>query len=106
MWLGNSRLCMEYPRLFALENDKECKVATKLHGPFESSFRRNVRGGIESSQLSHILGDLESVVLSNAEDRRLIVVFAFVDLVEPRSIIASCFNGREKSDLYSRRASS
>ncbi|GJV02090.1 RNA-directed DNA polymerase, eukaryota [Tanacetum coccineum] len=69
MWLGNSRLCMEYPRLFALENDKECKVATKLHGPFESSFRRNVRGGIESSQLSHILGDLESVVLSNAEDR-------------------------------------
>ncbi|GJY42070.1 RNA-directed DNA polymerase, eukaryota [Tanacetum coccineum] len=69
MWLGNSRLCMEYPRLFALENDKDCKVATKLHGPFESSFRRNVRGGIESSQLSHILGDLESVVLSNAEDR-------------------------------------
>ncbi|GJY87143.1 RNA-directed DNA polymerase, eukaryota, partial [Tanacetum coccineum] len=66
MWLGNSRLCMEYPRLFALENDKECKVATKLHGPFESSFRRNVRGGIESSQLSHILGDLESVVIRYA----------------------------------------
>nr|GEX58751.1 hypothetical protein [Tanacetum cinerariifolium] len=69
LWIGDSRLCLAFPRLYALENNKDCTVAVKMNGTFVSSFRRDVSGGLESTQLSQLLDLLDSVVLSNLDDR-------------------------------------
>nr|GEY18060.1 RNA-directed DNA polymerase, eukaryota [Tanacetum cinerariifolium] len=44
LWIGNTRLCHKFPRLFALDVNKEGTVASKLSVPLSSSFRRDVRG--------------------------------------------------------------
>ncbi|GJU54666.1 RNA-directed DNA polymerase, eukaryota [Tanacetum coccineum] len=64
-WIGDSLLCLLFPRLYALENNKECSVAEKMQG----SFRRSVRGGVESQQLEQLQVLIESVMLSSADDR-------------------------------------
>ncbi|GJT61995.1 RNA-directed DNA polymerase, eukaryota, reverse transcriptase zinc-binding domain protein [Tanacetum coccineum] len=69
LWIGNSRLCLAFPRLYALENNKDCTVAVKMNDPFVSSLRRDVRGGVEFTQLSQLLVLLDTVVLSNMDDR-------------------------------------
>nr|GEV74565.1 RNA-directed DNA polymerase, eukaryota, reverse transcriptase zinc-binding domain protein [Tanacetum cinerariifolium] len=69
LWIGDTRLCHKFPRLFALDVNKEGTVASKLSVPLSFSFRRDVRGGAESEQLSQCLNILGSVVLSNSEDR-------------------------------------
>ncbi|GJY55910.1 RNA-directed DNA polymerase, eukaryota [Tanacetum coccineum] len=68
-WIGDSCLCHKFPRLFALEVDKECNVDVKLNALVTSSFRRAVRGGVESSQLALMQDILRSVSLTNSEDR-------------------------------------
>nr|GEW19668.1 RNA-directed DNA polymerase, eukaryota [Tanacetum cinerariifolium] len=69
LWIGDSRLCLAFPRLYALKNNKDCTLAVKMNGTFVSTFRRDVRGGLESTQLSQLLDLLDSVVLSNSDDR-------------------------------------
>nr|GEX07109.1 putative RNA-directed DNA polymerase, eukaryota, reverse transcriptase zinc-binding domain protein [Tanacetum cinerariifolium] len=69
LWIGDSRLCTKFPRLYALENYKECTVAVKVSNDFVSSFRREVRGGVESEQLSQLLDFLGTVVRFPTEDR-------------------------------------
>ncbi|GJZ18722.1 RNA-directed DNA polymerase, eukaryota [Tanacetum coccineum] len=59
----------KFPRLYALDINKECTVADKMVASFTSSFRREVRGGAESLQLTQILDLLGTVILSNMEDR-------------------------------------
>ncbi|GJT66356.1 RNA-directed DNA polymerase, eukaryota [Tanacetum coccineum] len=56
-------------RLYALENNKECSVAVKMQGEIDSSFRRHVRGGVETQQLENIQDLVRSKVLSNVDDR-------------------------------------
>ncbi|GKA34396.1 RNA-directed DNA polymerase, eukaryota [Tanacetum coccineum] len=68
-WIGDSLLKHSFPRLYALEENKDLSVANKIHAPITSSFRRPVRGGVESQQLDHLLELLGSVILSNMEDR-------------------------------------
>ncbi|GJZ35159.1 RNA-directed DNA polymerase, eukaryota [Tanacetum coccineum] len=68
-WLGDSPLCVKYPRLFALEMDKHASVESKLHSSVSNSFRRMVRGGIEQHMLVDLHTMLESVSLSNSNDR-------------------------------------
>ncbi|GKF52421.1 hypothetical protein Tco_0159331, partial [Tanacetum coccineum] len=58
-----------FPRLFALDTEKDISVAGKLQSPLVYSFRRNVRGGIEEQQLEHLVALLDSVILSNSNDR-------------------------------------
>ncbi|GKC54374.1 RNA-directed DNA polymerase, eukaryota [Tanacetum coccineum] len=53
-WIGDSHLGVLFPRLYALENNKECSVAEKIQGSLLGSFRRLVRGGVESQQLEHL----------------------------------------------------
>ncbi|GKA43110.1 ovarian tumor, otubain [Tanacetum coccineum] len=60
--LNRALLLKWFSRLYALEVDKECNVAVKMNAPVTSSFRRAVRGGVESSQLSHILDILGSAL--------------------------------------------
>ncbi|GJZ90989.1 RNA-directed DNA polymerase, eukaryota [Tanacetum coccineum] len=50
-WIGDAPLHSIFPRLFALELDKNITVAAKLNSEVDSSFRRSARGGIETYQL-------------------------------------------------------
>ncbi|GKE19904.1 RNA-directed DNA polymerase, eukaryota [Tanacetum coccineum] len=68
-WFGDIPFCVKYPRLFALELDKQVSVESKLLSSMESSFRRNVRGGIEQHMLEELTSTLETVSLSNSCDR-------------------------------------
>ncbi|GJY40382.1 hypothetical protein Tco_0427652 [Tanacetum coccineum] len=63
------KLKLSFPRLFALEVNKDCSVADKLNAPFTASFRRQTRGGPEAQQLEQLTNLLDSVSLSNMEDR-------------------------------------
>ncbi|GJV84834.1 hypothetical protein Tco_1524732 [Tanacetum coccineum] len=62
-WFGDIPFCVKYPRLFALELDKQVSVESKLLSSMESSFRRNVRGGIEQHMLEELTSTLETQVL-------------------------------------------
>ncbi|GKD41149.1 RNA-directed DNA polymerase, eukaryota, partial [Tanacetum coccineum] len=69
VWNGDTQFCSLFPRLFALENNKNCSVAEKLQGSITLSFRRSVRGGVESQQLEALQDLLGSVILSDSIDR-------------------------------------
>ncbi|GKD16398.1 RNA-directed DNA polymerase, eukaryota [Tanacetum coccineum] len=58
-------VCMLFPRLYALDNSKDCTVASKLQGDLAHSFRRPVRGGVEADQLDNIMEMVQSKVLSD-----------------------------------------
>nr|GEX77529.1 RNA-directed DNA polymerase, eukaryota [Tanacetum cinerariifolium] len=62
-------LCLKFPRLFALELDKDALVAVKMVGSLDHSFRRTVRRGMEQQQMSDLILILESVSLSTSQDR-------------------------------------
>ncbi|GJV88518.1 RNA-directed DNA polymerase, eukaryota [Tanacetum coccineum] len=69
VWIGDNSLSSVFPRIFALENNKSCSVADKLHDGLVRSLRRQVRGGVESQQLSLLHDLISSTLLSNVEDR-------------------------------------
>nr|GEW01978.1 RNA-directed DNA polymerase, eukaryota [Tanacetum cinerariifolium] len=52
-----------------IDRVKAISVADKLQSPLVSPFHRNVRGGIEEQQLEHLVALLDSVILSNSNDR-------------------------------------
>nr|GEY57212.1 RNA-directed DNA polymerase, eukaryota [Tanacetum cinerariifolium] len=54
LWLGETPFRELFPRLYALDNNKECSIAVKMQGEIDMSFRRQVRGGVESQQLEII----------------------------------------------------
>ncbi|GKB99375.1 hypothetical protein Tco_0985512 [Tanacetum coccineum] len=59
-----------FPRLFALEKDKDSTVASKLGSPLlEVSFRRSVRDGVERQQLLDLNSLTCSLILSSSKDR-------------------------------------
>nr|GEY74007.1 RNA-directed DNA polymerase, eukaryota, reverse transcriptase zinc-binding domain protein [Tanacetum cinerariifolium] len=68
-WLAGMVLRDSFPRIFALELDKDVSVASKMGEDMVGSFRRNVRDGVERQQFSELLSMLESVSLSSAQDR-------------------------------------
>ncbi|GJU06708.1 RNA-directed DNA polymerase, eukaryota [Tanacetum coccineum] len=68
-WIGDIPLRDKFPRLFALELDKEASVAVKLSTPIENSFRRSARGGLEQHLLADMKSMLDSVALLNSGDR-------------------------------------
>ncbi|GJU13118.1 RNA-directed DNA polymerase, eukaryota [Tanacetum coccineum] len=69
VWIGDNPLCVLFPRIFALETNKD------FRWPFVNCFvtlvslRRPVRGGSESSQLSLLQEYIEGTILSSLEDR-------------------------------------
>ncbi|KAL4557832.1 hypothetical protein LXL04_036026 [Taraxacum kok-saghyz] len=50
VWLGNYMLHTAFPRLFALEEDKDVSVTAKFMQPWNASFRRPMLGGAEEAQ--------------------------------------------------------
>nr|GEW75034.1 RNA-directed DNA polymerase, eukaryota, reverse transcriptase zinc-binding domain protein [Tanacetum cinerariifolium] len=70
LWIGDSLLKLSFPRLYALEDKKHIYVADKMRTSISFSYRRLVRGGVESQQHDHLSVSLDLVILSNMEDRR------------------------------------
>ncbi|GKC40921.1 RNA-directed DNA polymerase, eukaryota [Tanacetum coccineum] len=69
VWIGDQQLRYLFPRIYALDEDKDCSVAAKLQGAFDLSLRRHVRGGAESQQLAQLQELIGSTILANADDR-------------------------------------
>nr|GEU48832.1 RNA-directed DNA polymerase, eukaryota [Tanacetum cinerariifolium] len=69
VWIEDQKLSCVFPRLFALEEDKDCNVASKVLGDIDHSFRRAIRGGVESLQFEQLREMLDTIILSNLEDR-------------------------------------
>nr|GEV40951.1 hypothetical protein [Tanacetum cinerariifolium] len=69
LWIGDSQLKVFFPRLFALEENKDILIADKLNSSLSSSFRRPVRGGEETQQFDELSGILASFSLSSLDDR-------------------------------------
>ena len=69
IWVGDTQLSLRFPRIYALELNKDVCVAEKLQSSVDLSLRRSVRGGVESHQLEQLLELLGSVTLSNSCDR-------------------------------------
>lgn len=68
-WLGDKHLRLLSPRIFALEANKDCIVATKLQGSVDLSIRRHVRGEVESHKLDQLQELVGSTILTYYEDR-------------------------------------
>nr|GEU66066.1 RNA-directed DNA polymerase, eukaryota [Tanacetum cinerariifolium] len=68
-WLGDKPHKDLFPRLFALELNKEVMVADKVQCVVLSSFRRPVRAGSEYQHLTDLNLLMESVSLSHSSDR-------------------------------------
>nr|GFB30189.1 RNA-directed DNA polymerase, eukaryota [Tanacetum cinerariifolium] len=69
-WVNAQPLHILFPRIFALDLDKEASVATKLGSPFvDESFRRPVRDGAERFQWRDLCEVIDSVTLSSSKDR-------------------------------------
>nr|GEW11214.1 RNA-directed DNA polymerase, eukaryota [Tanacetum cinerariifolium] len=68
-WNGEPPFKLTYPRLYALEVDKNISVADKLaQATLAGTFRREPRSGIEAVQLAKLEDQLEDVQLVNKRD--------------------------------------
>nr|GEV77472.1 hypothetical protein [Tanacetum cinerariifolium] len=68
-WNGELPFKLTYPRLYALEVDKNIIVADKLgQATLAGTFRREPRSGIEAVQLAKLEDQLEDVQLVNKRD--------------------------------------
>ncbi|XP_071739656.1 uncharacterized protein [Rutidosis leptorrhynchoides] len=68
-WLSNITLATSYHRLFALETDRYCSVASSFtNGNWCWSWRRPPRGGVEASQLTDLCNALQPTSLSSMSD--------------------------------------
>ncbi|GJZ74821.1 hypothetical protein Tco_0639286 [Tanacetum coccineum] len=64
-WFGDKPLMENFPRLFALELDKEILVADKMKATLDLSFRRHVRNGSEHQQLEDLYAHMEVSLFRN-----------------------------------------
>ncbi|GKC07767.1 hypothetical protein Tco_0999377, partial [Tanacetum coccineum] len=69
-WVLGDTLSERFPRLFALENNKQISIASKWGEPsLDSSFRRPIRGGVEQQQWSELLSFTGTISFSSLPDR-------------------------------------
>nr|GEX91119.1 RNA-directed DNA polymerase, eukaryota [Tanacetum cinerariifolium] len=68
-WIGDLPLHAKFPRLYALELDKDASVAVKLSAHVDISFRRRARGGLEQHLMAEMQSMLDLISLSNSSDR-------------------------------------
>ncbi|GKD73403.1 RNA-directed DNA polymerase, eukaryota, reverse transcriptase zinc-binding domain protein [Tanacetum coccineum] len=69
-WFNNTALKEAYPRLYSLERCKNVSVRSKLeNGSLDDTFRRQVRGGAEESQLKDLVDAMREVILVPMADR-------------------------------------
>nr|GFC23580.1 RNA-directed DNA polymerase, eukaryota, reverse transcriptase zinc-binding domain protein [Tanacetum cinerariifolium] len=69
-WIFDSPLSVRFPRLFALDSDKQVSVASKWAASgFNASFRCEIRDGVERQQWTDMLSILGTVILSPSFNR-------------------------------------
>ncbi|GJX57282.1 RNA-directed DNA polymerase, eukaryota, reverse transcriptase zinc-binding domain protein [Tanacetum coccineum] len=69
-WIGDSPLHIRFPRIFALEENKQVMISEKMEDlSLAMSLRRNPRDGIEADQFSDLLALMQNVTLSQSPDR-------------------------------------
>ena len=69
-WATDHPFHVIFPRIFALEVDKDASVAFKLgSSSIDASFRRSVRDGVELQQWNELRAVIAPVVLSSSQDR-------------------------------------
>ncbi|GKC13990.1 hypothetical protein Tco_1010772 [Tanacetum coccineum] len=67
-WKGELDFKTTFPRIYALESDKNITVADKIsNSSLEESFRRSPRSGIEQEQYLKLIASVEDVVLINID---------------------------------------
>ena len=69
MWIGDQTLRNQFPRLYALEEEKGVSVSSKFSQPLDSLFRRRVMGGVESVQWGVLQDLMESTALNTTGDK-------------------------------------
>ncbi|GJY06599.1 RNA-directed DNA polymerase, eukaryota [Tanacetum coccineum] len=68
-WCGDLPFKIQYPRVYALDTDKNCLIANRISlTDWSGILRRNPRGGAEQSQFDAILSAIENVTLSDKSD--------------------------------------
>nr|GEY07350.1 RNA-directed DNA polymerase, eukaryota, reverse transcriptase zinc-binding domain protein [Tanacetum cinerariifolium] len=68
-WIGGKVLMYSFPRIYALETDKEVTINSKMSDTrLENSFRRSIRGGVEQVQFNELSDMLQSVSLMPYSD--------------------------------------
>ncbi|GJR28426.1 RNA-directed DNA polymerase, eukaryota, reverse transcriptase zinc-binding domain protein [Tanacetum coccineum] len=67
-WMGDGFLNIKYPRLLALEGNKEVSVGVKVNNGLLFGFRRSPRGGAESMQFEDLSNKLCSIELVDEQD--------------------------------------
>nr|GEX28870.1 RNA-directed DNA polymerase, eukaryota, reverse transcriptase zinc-binding domain protein [Tanacetum cinerariifolium] len=86
IWIGDSLLKLSFPRLYALEEKKHISVADKMRTSISFSFRRPVRGGVESQQHDHLsdrwFWDLNGDGVFRVKDVRILLDDAFLSKME------------------------
>nr|GEU60494.1 RNA-directed DNA polymerase, eukaryota [Tanacetum cinerariifolium] len=69
IWKGDRPLKEVFPRVFALELDKEILVAEKVATSIDHSFRRPIRSVVEQQQRTDLALLMDFVSLSSSQDR-------------------------------------
>nr|GEV03953.1 nucleotide-binding alpha-beta plait domain-containing protein [Tanacetum cinerariifolium] len=68
-WIGGKVLMYSFPRIYALETEKEVTVNSKMSDTrLENSFRRSIKGGVEHVQFNELSDMLQSVSLMPYSD--------------------------------------
>ncbi|GKC08007.1 hypothetical protein Tco_0999617 [Tanacetum coccineum] len=68
-WCGDSPLNVLFPRVYALEGDKKCKVTHRINvSNWNMVLRRAPRGGVESSQLEDLKALIQNILISDNKD--------------------------------------
>ncbi|GKC24663.1 RNA-directed DNA polymerase, eukaryota, reverse transcriptase zinc-binding domain protein, partial [Tanacetum coccineum] len=68
-WCGDMPFKIQYPRVYALDTDKNCLIANQISlTDWSGILRSNPRGGAEQSQFDAILSAIENVTLSDKSD--------------------------------------
>lgn len=69
IWVGDTKLMDRFPRLYALEVNKDCVIADRCQeGNWEWSWIRQINGGHTTDQLLVLRGLLENVNIGNGSD--------------------------------------
>nr|GEZ07881.1 hypothetical protein [Tanacetum cinerariifolium] len=68
-WMGDQPFKLMFPRIYAIESNKLCTMAGKCHpNALDQTFRRSIRGGVESQQYTHLHDLTGALILSNTTD--------------------------------------
>ncbi|PWA53992.1 RNA-directed DNA polymerase, eukaryota, Reverse transcriptase zinc-binding domain protein [Artemisia annua] len=69
IWCGDQPFKMAYPRIYLLDSDKNCNIASRVClNDWSSVLRRNPRGGVESIQFRDLLNIIRGISLSDQRD--------------------------------------